>query len=148
ELFRKALRYQRVEDLYTHPDDMPVFYGVDVQRRAYGPKGEQLEDWQTVELAAGSQDLRAARLYDNEDSADLKRVGLHEDNMPGMPLPHELAGKYPEMKPPSIKEAIDKMKKADPKNTAPPPPKTRFQGDSNPFKRNDGASASLYNPGG
>jgi hypothetical protein len=148
ELFRKALRYQRVEDLYTHPDDMPVFYGVDVQRRAYGPKGEQLEDWQPVDLAAGSQDLRAVKLYYNEDSADLKRVELHEDNMLVMPLPHELAGKYPDMKLKTVKDAIEKMKKADPKNTAAPPPKTRFQGDSNPFKRDEGASAGLYNPGG
>src|SRR5262249_60406737 len=38
ELFRKALRYQRVEDLYTHPDDMPVFYGVDVQRPVARPR--------------------------------------------------------------------------------------------------------------
>jgi hypothetical protein len=148
EMFRKALRYQKVEDLYTHPDDMPVFYGVDVQRRAYGPKGEQLEDWQTIELAVNSQDLRAVKLYYNEDSADLKRVELHEDNMLVMPLPHELTGKYPDMKLKTIKDAIEKMKKADPKNTAPPAPKTRFQGESNPFKRDEGPSAGLYNPGG
>src|SRR5262249_11162059 len=73
---------------------------------------------------------------------------LHEDNMLVMPLPHELTGKYPEMRLKTIKDSIEKVKKADPKNTAPPPPKTRFQGDSNPFKRDEGATAGLYNPGG
>jgi hypothetical protein len=65
-----------------------------------------------------------------------------------MPLPHELAGKYPDMRLKLLKDSIEKMKKADPKNTAPPRPKTKFQGDSNPFKRDEGANAGLYNPGG
>jgi hypothetical protein len=151
EKFRVALRYQKIEDLYSHSEDMPTFHGLDVQRRALNPKtDEPIEEWQTIDLAQTSQDLRAVTLSYNEDSNDLKRVELHEDHMLVMPLPHELAGKYPEMKLKSIKDSIDKIKKADPKNTAPKPPKTKYGGEGNPFKRdnNTNAGAGLYNPPG
>ncbi|HEX3152125.1 MAG TPA: hypothetical protein VHR66_28895 [Gemmataceae bacterium] len=145
EKFKTALRYQTIEQLYQHPEDMPVFHGVDVQRRVYSAKGEMLDDWQTIDLAINSQELRAIKLYYNEDSNDLKRVELHEDHMLVMPLPHEIAGKYPDMKLKTIKDSIDKIKKADPKMTAPPPPKTKL-GAGNPFKREEGPNAGLYNP--
>ena len=80
------------------PDDMPVFNGVDLQRRTFNARGEEIEGWQSIDLATNSQELRAVKLYYNEDPADLKRVELHEDHMLVMPLPHEIAGKYPEMK--------------------------------------------------
>jgi hypothetical protein len=148
EKFRVALRYKSLPDLYANQSDMPVFDGVDLQRRAYGPKGDLLEDWQSVDLAGNTQDLRAVKLAYNEDSNDLKRVELHEDHMLVMPLPKEYAGKYPEMNLKTLKDAIDKMKKADPKLSVPPPPKTRFQGDANPFKHDSGPNSSLYNGGG
>lgn len=148
ERFRQALRKKDLAELYASPDDMPTFNGVDVQRRAYGPKGELLENWQTVNLALNSQDLRAVKLYYKEDPADLQRVMLHEDHMLVMPLAQELAGKYPEHKLKTIKESIEKMKKADPANTAAPPPKNRITGGENPFSRGEGANAGLYNPGG
>jgi hypothetical protein len=147
EKFKAALRYKELTDLYAHPEDMPTFYGVDVQRRAYGPKGDLLENWQPVDLAANSQQLRAVKIEYNEEPADLKRVELHEDHMLIMPLPHELAGKYPEMKLKTIKDSIDKIKKADPKNTVARAPKTKL-GEGNPFKREEAAHAGLYNPSG
>jgi hypothetical protein len=146
EKFKAALRYNKIEDLYQHPEDMPVFRGVDVQRRAYNAKDELLEDWQTIDLALNSQELRAIKLYYNEDSADLKRVQLHEDHQLLMPLPHEIAGKYPEMRLKSLKDSIAKIKKTDPKLTVPPPPKSKYIGQGNPFKREEGPNAGLYNP--
>lgn len=153
--YQAALRYAKLEDLYAHPDDMPTFNGVDVQRRLYRPKHvgsselDLVEDWHTVDLVGGTnQDLRAVKLYYNEDSADLKRVMLHEDHMLVMPLPHEIAGKYPDEKLKTLDESIKKMKKQDAKATSMPPPKTRFQGDANPFKRDSAPDSSLYNPGG
>jgi hypothetical protein len=153
--FQQALRYPKLEDLYTHTEDMPVFNGVDVQRRLYRPKsvgstepGDMVEDWTSIDLAGNSQDLRAVKLYYNEDSADLKRVMLHEDHMLVMPLPHEIAGKYPEMNLKTIKDSIEKMKKQDAKGTNLPPPKNRFMGDKNPFRRDSGFNSSLYNPAG
>ena len=135
---------------------MPVFYGVDVQRREYRPRGkgqepELLQDWTSIDLAGNSQELRAVKLYYNEDPPDLRRVMLHEDHLLVMPLPHEYpgSGKYPDhsgLK--SIKDSIEKMKKADPKGTAPPPAKSKFGGEGNPFKRDSGASSGFYNSGG
>lgn len=151
--FQQALRYSKVEDLFARPDDMPTFNGVDVQRRLYRKKSVgsseliMLEDWTSIDLAANSQDLRAVKLYYNEDPADLKRVMVHEDNLLVMPLPHEIAGKYPEMRLPTITASIAKMKKQDAKAPALPPPQNKFGGDKNPFKRDGAPNAGLYNPG-
>lgn len=155
EAYRKALRYKEMKDLYAVQDDMPVFFGVDVQRRIYRPKGRELEmlqDWTSIDLAGSTQALRAVALYEKEDPADLKRVMLHEDHMLVMPLPHEIAGKYPEMNLKSLKNAITKLKNADPKlNTGPAPP-SKYKGEGNPFRRSNGgagsANAGLFGPGG
>jgi hypothetical protein len=147
ERFRQALRLNKVEDLYNRQDDMPVFNGVDLQRRTFNARGDEIEGWQSIELAANTQDLRAVKLYDDEDPADLKRVELHEDHMLVMPLPHAIAGKYPEMKLETIKKSIEKVKKQDPKLTVGPPPKSKYTGDANPFRRGTAPSAGLYNPG-
>jgi len=146
EKFRLALRYQNLEELYRS-DDMPTFHGVDVQRQIYGPKGDLLERWHTVNLATETQELRAIKLGYEEDPADLKRVELHEDHMLTMPLPaaYPGAGKYPDMNLPLLKESIAKQKKLDPKSTAPPPPKTRFGGEGNPFHRENAPAAGMYN---
>jgi hypothetical protein len=153
--FQQALRYGELRDLYAHPEDMPVFNGVDVQRRLYRPKnagsseaGEMVEDWTSIDLAGNSQDLRAVKLYYNDESAELKRVMMHEDHMLVMPLPHEFAGKYPEMNLKTLKDSIEKMKKQDFKGPNLPPPKSKFQGDANPYKRDSGVNTGLYNPGG
>ena len=150
EKFRLALRHKTLADLYAHPEDMPTFNGVDVQRRAFGPKGDLREDWQDVDLAAHSQDVRAVKLAYEEESAELQRVELPEDHMLTMPLPYATAGKYPEMRLPTLKEASAKIKAKDPKNTTPPPSKKKFGGEGNPFSRagGDASSAGLYNPGG
>jgi hypothetical protein len=108
---------------------------------------ELVEDWTSIDLAGNSQDVRAVKLYYNEDSNDLRRVMLHEDHMLVMPLPHEISGKYPEMKLPTLKTSIDKMKKQDAKGPALPPPPSRFKGEGNPFKRDQAPNSSLYNPG-
>jgi hypothetical protein len=150
EQYRRALRYKDVKELYTVPDDMPVFMGVDVQRRTYRPRGgslELLEDWTSIDLATNSQDLRAVALGYKEDPPELQRVMLHEDHLLVMPLPHELAGKYPEPDLPTIKQAIAKSKLADPKATAGPPPASKYKGEGNPFKRSESNSASMYGPG-
>jgi hypothetical protein len=153
--YQAALRYAKIEELYAHPDDMPVFNGVDVQRRLYRPKsigssepGDLVEDWTSIELATNSQDLRAVKLFYNDDPVDLRRVMLHEDHMLAMPLPHEIAGKYPEMKLDSLKKAIEKMKKQDAKAASLPPPKSKFLGEGNPFRREEAPNSNLYNPGG
>ncbi|MBO0700363.1 MAG: hypothetical protein J2P46_18340, partial [Zavarzinella sp.] len=156
EKFRVALRYKDLKELYQHPEDMPVFNGVDLQRRAYRPRNggrdlDQLEDWQSIDLVGNSQDLRAVTLvFKEEQPADLQRVMLHEDHMLVMPLPQEMpgAGKYPELRLPKLKEAMEKQKKLDPKSQVTAPPKTRFMGGENPFKRETGASSNLYNLGG
>jgi len=131
---------------------MPVFNGVEVQRRIFRARGsaepELLEDWRSIDLAANSQPLRAVKLAYNEDPADLKRVMLHEDNLLDMPLPHEIAGKYPDYKSlKTITEAIAKLKGRDPKNQIAPRPNSRFGGEGNPFKRDEGPNASLFNGG-
>ncbi len=152
--YQAALRYAKLDDLYHHPEDMPIFNGVDVQRRLYRPKhiGSSelvlVEDWTSIDLAANSQDLRAVKLYYNDEPEDLKRVMLHEDNMLVMPLPHEIAGKYPEMKLKTLKDSIEKMKKQDAKGPSVPPPPSRFKGEGNPFKRDQGPDTKLYNPAG
>jgi hypothetical protein len=153
--YQAALRYAKLDELYAHPDDMPVFNGVDVQRRLYRPKsigssepGELVEDWTSIDLAANSQDLRAVKLYYNDDSADLKRVELHEDHMLVMPLPHEIAGKYPDLRLKTLKASIEKMKKQDAKADSLPAPKSKFKGEGNPFKRDEAPNSNLYNPGG
>jgi hypothetical protein len=152
--FQQALRYSKIEDLYARPDDMPVFNGVDVQRRLYRPKTigssdlELIEDWTSIDLAGNSQEVRAVKLYYNEDPADLRRVMLHEDHMLVMPLPHEIAGKYPDYsKLTALKQSIEKMKKQDIKGSTLPPPPSRFKGEGNPFKRDEAPNSSLYNPG-
>ena len=148
EKFRLALRYQSVDELLRHPEDMPVFAGVDVQRRAYSAKGELLEEWQPVDLAEHSQYVRAVKLAYADEPENLRRVQLHEDHMLVMPLPKEYTGKYPEMNLPTLKGAIEKAKKQDPKLSAPPPSK-RMMGEGNPFKREgSGPASSLFNPPG
>jgi hypothetical protein len=156
EKFRIALRYQDLKELYSHPDDMPVFNGVDLQRRAYRPRNggrdlDPLEDWQPVDLAGNTQDLRAVTIvYKEETPPDLQRVMLHEDHMLVMPLPQEMpgAGKYPELRLKTLKDAMETQKKRDPKNVVVEPSKKRFAGGDNPFKRDTGTNASLYNLGG
>lgn len=151
--FQQALRYGKIDELYAHPDDMPNFNGVDVQRRLYRPKRigssdlELIEDWTSIDLAGNSQEVRAVKLYYNDDTSDIKRVMLHEDHMLVMPLPHEIAGKYPETKLPTLKASIEKMKKQDAKGPALPPPPSKFKGEGNPFKRDNAPNAGLYNPG-
>jgi hypothetical protein len=149
EQYRRALRYKDVKELYTAPDDMPVFMGVDVQRRTYRPRGnnlEMLEDWTTIDLATNSQDLRAMALGYKEEPPELQRVMLHEDHLLVMPLPHELAGKYPEPDLPTLKQAIAKSKLQDPKAVSGPPPKNKYAGEGNPFKRSE-ANPNMYGPG-
>jgi hypothetical protein len=156
EKFRIALRHQKLEELYQHAEDMPVFYGVDVQRKAYRPRNggrdlDQLEDWQSIDLAGNSQDLRAVTLvYKEETPPDIQRVMLHEDHMLVMPLPHEMpgAGKYPEMRLPELKKAMEKQRKLDPKSQVPPPTKSKYSGGDNPFKKGSGPQAGMYNLGG
>jgi hypothetical protein len=152
--YQQALRYSKLDELLAHPEDMPVFNGVDVQRKLYRPlrkgssePGELVEDWTSLDLAANSQELRAVKLYYDEDPVDLKRVELHEDHLLNMPLPHAIAGKYPDMKLKTIKESIDKMKKQDAKAASLPPPKSKFMGDANPFKRDSAPDAKFYNSG-
>jgi hypothetical protein len=156
EKFRIALRYQELKELYQHQDDMPVFNGVDLQRRAYRPRnggrdlGPPLEDWQSIDLAGNSQDLRAVTIvYKEETPPDLQRVMLHEDHMLVMPLPAEMpgAGKYPDLRLESLKKAMETQKKRDPKNVVVEPSKKKFAGGDNPFKRDTGASSNLYNLG-
>jgi hypothetical protein len=152
--FQQALRFAKVEDILAHPEDLPTFNGVDLQRRLYKQMGkgsselEMVEDWTSLDLATNSQDLRAVKLFYNEDSNDLKRVMLHEDHMLVMPLPHEIAGKYPEMKLKTLKDSIDKMKKQDAKAPTIPAPSNKFKGEGNPFKRDGSPDANMYNPGG
>jgi hypothetical protein len=149
EQYRRALRYKDVKELYTVPDDMPVFMGVDVQRRTYRAPGrpqDMLEDWTTIDLAANSQDLRAVALGYKDDPPELQRVMLHEDHLLVMPLPHELAGKYPEHDLPTIKQAIAKSKTQDQKGVAGPPPASKYKGEGNPFKRGE-ANPNMYGPG-
>jgi len=148
EKFKDALRYQSIKDLFAHADDLPTFNGVDLQRRIYKPNGDLIEDWQSIDLAANSQELRAVKLYYDEDPTDVKRVMLHEDHQLVMPLPHAIAGKYPEMKLKSLKDSIEKQKKLDPKGVSGPAPKAKFGGDGNPFKRDNLPAAGLYNPPG
>jgi len=155
EKYRIALRHQDLKELYAHPDDMPFFNGVDLQRRAYRPAGPgkepiQLEDWQSIDLAGNTQDLRAVTIvYKEEQPPDIQRVMLHEDHMLVMPLPQEMpgAGKYPELHLPKLKEAMETQKKRDPKNMVIEPSKKRFQAGDNPFKRDTGTNASFYNLG-
>ncbi len=153
EKFKQALRYLKVDELYARPDDMPTFNGVDVQRRLYRKKSVgsaeliMLQDWTSLDLARESQDLRAVKLYYKEDLTDLKRVMVHEDNLLVMPLPHEIAGKYSDMRLPTLMASIAKMKKQDVKAPALPPPQNKFGGDRNPYKRGDAPNAGLYNPG-
>ncbi|HKB03325.1 MAG TPA: hypothetical protein VKD90_13965, partial [Gemmataceae bacterium] len=145
-----ALRKQNgLKELLAQPDDLPVFNGVDVQRRAYRPNGVPLEDWQSLDLAGDSQELRAVTLAYKEETPDLRRVMLHEDHLLVMPLPEEVPGaaKYPEMKLKSLKESIEKMKKQDYKATNLPAPKTKYGGGGNPFKRETGATGGFYNFG-
>jgi hypothetical protein len=154
EKYRQALRYADMKDLLAHPEDLPVFHGVDVQRQLYKPVGrgsnelELVEAWHTVDLEGGkNQDLRAVKLYFNEDSADLQRVMLHEDHMLVLPLPHEIGGKYPDMRLPTLKDSIAKMKKQDAKAATLPPPKSKYMGKSNPFKKDGELNQGFYNPG-
>jgi hypothetical protein len=155
EKFRIALRYKDINELFQHQEE-PVFYGVDVQRREYRPSGkgqepELLQDWTSVDLAAESQELRAVKLYYNEDDQNLRRVMLHEDHLLVMPLPHEYpgSGKYPDFsKLKTINDSIAKMKKQDKSLNQPPPKGGRYSGGDNPFKRDSGgASSNFYNFG-
>jgi hypothetical protein len=153
EKFRIALRYSKLDELYSHPEDMPVFHGVDVQRREYRPRGrgepELLQDWTSIDLAGNSQELRAVKLYYKDEDANLQRVMLHEDHMLTMPLPLEYqgSGKYPEMNLPTIKASIEKVKKQEGKGTLPPPLKSKYGGEGNPFKRDNAGNSGFYNLG-
>jgi len=149
EKFKAALRYPSIKELFAHPEDLPTFNGVDLQRRIYKPNGQDLiEDWHSIELVANTLELRAVMLYYDDDPADLKRVMLHEDHQLVMPLPHAIAGKYPEMKLKSLKDSIEKQKQLDPKGVTGPPPQQKFGGvGNNPFKRENAPTSSLYNPG-
>ena len=155
EKFRIALRLKDINQLFQQQEE-PVFYGVDVQRREYRPRGkgqepELLQDWTSVDLAAESQELRAVKLYYNEDDQNLRRVMLHEDHLLVMPLPHEYpgSGKYPDFsKLKTINDSIAKMKKQDKSLNQPPPKGGRYSGGENPFKRESGgASSNFYNFG-
>jgi len=149
EQYRRALRYKDVKELYSIPDDMPVFLGVDVQRRTFRPRAnglEEIEPWTSIDLASNSQDLRAVALGYKDDPPELKRVMLHEDHLLVMPLPHELAGKYPEPDLETLKKAIAKSKLNDGKAAAGPPPKNKYAGEGNPFKRTEG-TPGMYGPG-
>jgi hypothetical protein len=150
EKFKDALRYQSIKDLFNHPDDLPVFNGVDLQRQIYKPNGDLVENWQSIDLAANSQALRAVKLFYDDDPTDLKRVMLHEDHQLVMPLPHAIAGKYPEMKLKSLKDSIEKQKQLDPKGQNAPAPKSKYGGEGNPFKRDNlpAGLSGLYNPTG
>ncbi|HKB02302.1 MAG TPA: hypothetical protein VKD90_08785, partial [Gemmataceae bacterium] len=112
---------------------------------------DPLEDWQSIDLAGNSQDLRAVTLvYKEETPPDIQRVMLHEDHMLVMPLPQEMpgAGKYPEMKLKTLKDAMEKQRKLDPKSQMAPPTKSKYGGGDNPFKKGSGPQAGMYNLGG
>lgn len=152
--YQQALRYPTAEALYASPDDMPTFHGVDVQRRLYRPKarnsterGELVEDWTSIDLASNSQELRAIKLYYDEDPADLQRVMLHQDHMLTMPLPHAIAGKYPDNELKTLKDSIAKMKAQDAKPPVIKPRNSKYGGEGNPFKKDEGANSSYYNQG-
>ncbi|WP_052639856.1 hypothetical protein [Zavarzinella formosa] len=150
ERYRQALQYQTLDQLYARPDEMPVFNGVEVQRRISRPNGTPVEDWTPLPFVENSQQLRAVKLLDKEDPQDMAWVTLHEDNQLVMPLPTEVTGKYPDMNLKTIKDSIKKLKDANTRPNLPAPP-SRFSGNAvNPFSRSSvggTTGASFYNPG-
>lgn len=149
ERFKTALRYKTVEELYANIGDMPVFNGVEIQRRGYLPNGTMVEDWTKIDPLEDNdnRDLRAYALQDREDPIDLQRVMLPEDYMLVMMLPQELVGKYPAMNLQTVKDAIKKLKDAGGKVSVPPAP-SKYSGAGNPFKRNGGSNVGNLIGGG
>ena len=147
ERYRQALQYQTMEQLYARPDEMPTFNGVEVQRRVSRANGMMVEDWTPLPFVENGQQLRAIKLLDRDDPADLAWVSLHEDNQLVMPLPTEVTGKYPDLELKTLKDTIKKLKDSNARPNLPAPP-SRFKGEINPFGRSSvGSSGNLFNAG-
>ncbi len=150
ENYARALKFASLAELYSRPDEMPVFNGVEVQRKTLKPNGLLIEDWTPLPFVENSQPLRAVKLVDKEESADLSWVTLPEENQLVMPLPQEVTGKYPEMKLATIQAAIKKLKDSNVRPNIPAPPSKLSGAAVSAFGRGNlsPAAAGLYGPGG
>ena len=107
ETIRQALKLAKLEDVYTTPNAMPTFEGVEVQRRVVDLQGNEVEPWPADNLRRPAED----KLYDYEgayrpifarqtgiqdEDPDLYFVMLHESHQLVMPLPRVLGRALPE----------------------------------------------------
>jgi hypothetical protein len=108
EEFRKALRFRFTGELFASPDSAPVFTGILVQRRAFGPNGQPKENWTEVK-------------EDNLKWLLVKAVGIEPDDPRLYPVfdrrlaqPRPLLAReirYPEVKIKGVEDSLAELEK-------------------------------------
>jgi hypothetical protein len=114
EEFRKALRRDRVEDIWDDPDGWPEFVGVEVQRRVLGPNGNVEKDWEDIDLQKSLRELRVRAIGIEPEDVELYRLGvIVRPNRLVVSRPKLTRHQnYPDSKPQSIEETVAAIKKA------------------------------------
>ncbi|MEZ6141254.1 MAG: hypothetical protein R3B84_11850 [Zavarzinella sp.] len=104
--FAKHLRYAKPEDLYTRPYDMPVFAGIDLERRT--KRGTQVvSDWTNIDYKENSRFLRfgiAPAALENDYYYVVIQPSLTTPS-----LPQQVSGTYPKCQLSTIADAIKKQ---------------------------------------
>lgn len=124
EEFRKALRFDNLNELLADPDARPEFLGLTVQRRRAAAGAEPTE-WEDLDLVTPLRKLRVAALglepEDNELVADQIVVRSNRLAMPRPKLAREQ--KYPPEDLPGIRRTVEEFRRARATHVPPPAPK-------------------------
>jgi hypothetical protein len=155
EEIKKALRLDKLSDVFTTPDATPLFDGVIVQRRMMGRDGKPTE-WEEFDYAESYKAIVQRRFDYVPEDPKFAHVLLGDVHQLVVPLPLLMKGEYPmpdtALPPdpllpdqktflPTIKATLDAFASKQP--VAPPPPPSRLKGEQSIFDRGTGVSKSL-----
>jgi hypothetical protein len=132
---RASMKISTMSEFLTRPESMPVFKGINVQRREIGPDGSE-GNWIDLKFEESYRPIFMRKISDLEDDIDLNYVKLHPANRLVMPLPTILNTRYPGVKLPELTAEIEKRKALN----APPPAAAQ----DNKFK----GQGDIFNPQG
>ncbi len=130
EEFRKALRFNSVDDLfYDREGATPEFTGYSIQRRVYDPNGKAVGDWVDLDYETPLKQLRIRTREIEPEDPVLEADGMIvRPNRLVMPRPRLFGPpreyKWPEARLAGLERTKDEMEKAL-KENAPPPPKVK-----------------------
>ncbi len=127
EEIQKALRLQDPNEvLSVYPGEtVPQYRGFVIQRQTLDPEGKEIDPWTDLDVQQSFREIFRRR-YQFDEDPKTNYVLLHSGHHLTMRLPLLLGQRYPDIRIPELKAAIQKQELA---NKPPEPPKAPSQFD-------------------